>query len=89
MTAQLQLEMGDLAARGNACSRLRRLLADGKWHSALELVEVGGLRYGGRLHEIRRGLDGAPALDVEAEAREHRGRQVWWYRAAPAPTRDP
>lgn len=54
------------------------------WHSALELVEVGGLRYGGRLHEIRRGQDGAPALEVEAEARPQNGRTVWWYRAAPS-----
>jgi hypothetical protein len=81
--AGLELDMGDLAARGTACARLRALLADGAWHSALELVEVGGLRYGGRLHELRRGADGEPALDVDAEARPHRGRQVWWYRVAP------
>jgi hypothetical protein len=82
--SRLELEAGDVAARDTACARLRALLADGGWHSALELVDVGGLRYGGRLHEIRRGLDGAPALDVEGEAREHRGRSVWWYRAARA-----
>lgn len=76
----LQLEAGDLAARETACARLRALLADGAWHSALELVEAGGLRYGGRLHEIRRGLDGGPPLDVAAEPREHAGRQVWHYR---------
>lgn len=81
-TPRLQLEAGDVAARGSACARLRALLADGRWHSALELVDAGGLRYGGRLHEIRRGLDGEPALDVEAEAREHGRRQVWHYRAA-------
>jgi len=75
---------GEITARRTACTRLRKLLADGRWHSALELVEVGGLRYGGRLHEIRRGQDGAPALDVECEAREQGGRQVWFYRAARA-----
>jgi hypothetical protein len=77
---RLQLEAGDVAARETACARLRTLLADGRWHSALELVEAGGLRYGGRLHEIRRGEDGGRPLDVEAEPREHAGRQVWHYR---------
>ncbi len=76
----LSLEAGELAARENACVRLRKKLADGRWHSALELVEVAGLRFGGRLFEIRRGLDGGPALDVEAEARERGARQVWFYR---------
>jgi hypothetical protein len=82
--AQLALTFGDLAAIGTACAKLRAFLADGAWHSALELVQVGGLRFGGRLHEIRRGLDGQPALDVETEARSHNGRRVWWYRLAPA-----
>lgn len=85
--APVQLDMGDVRARETACARLRELLADGRWHSALELVEAGGLRYGGRLHEIRRGQDGAPALDVEAEGREHGGRRVWWYRAPRATPR--
>jgi hypothetical protein len=74
---------GEITARRTACSALRKLLAGGGWHSALELVEVGGLRYGGRLYEIRRGLDGGPPLDVEGEAREQ-GRR-WFYRIAPAP----
>ncbi len=84
--ARLQLEAGEIVARDTACARLRALLADGAWHSALELVEAGGLRFGGRLHEIRRGLDGAPALDVEAEPRELHRRSVWHYRAPSAPT---
>lgn len=82
--ARLSLEMGDVAARETACARLRALLADGAWHSALELVEAGGLRYGGRLHEIRRGQDGGPPLTVAAEPREHAGRQVWHYRRTDA-----
>ncbi len=83
--SSLQREAGDVTARENARARLRKLLADGRWHSALELVDVGGLRYGGRLHEIRRGLDGAPALDVESEARPLGGRNVWYYRARLGP----
>jgi hypothetical protein len=82
---RLELEAGDLAARETASARLRALLADGQWHSALELVDAGGLRYGARLLEIRRGLDGAPALDVQGEAHEYRGRTVWRYRAARRP----
>jgi hypothetical protein len=78
----LQLEAGELAERENACARLRKLLADGRWHDAPELADVGGLRYGGRLYEIRHGQDGAPALDVEAEPHAHGGRQVWRYRIA-------
>lgn len=81
--AALSLEAGDLAARETACARLRTLLGDRAWHSALELVDVAGLRYGGRLFELRRGLDGGPALDVEGEARAHGNRTVWWYRIAP------
>lgn len=79
---RLQLEAAEVTARATACSRLRELLADGAWHSALELVEAGGLRYGGRLHEIRRGLDGALPLDVEGEARELNRRALWFYRLA-------
>ncbi|WP_242344010.1 hypothetical protein [Anaeromyxobacter terrae] len=79
--AALSLEMGDVRARETACTRLRALLAGGAWRSALELVEAGGLRYGGRLHELRRGEDGGPPLEVESEVREHNGRRVWWYRA--------
>lgn len=80
--SRLELEAGDVRARANACARLRALLADGRWHDAPELVQVGGLRYGGRLHEIRRGQDGAPALDVEAEPHARGGRQVWALPAA-------
>jgi hypothetical protein len=80
--SRLELEAGEVRARANACARLRALLADGRWHEAPELVEVGGLRFGGRLFEIRRGLDGAPSLDVEAEPRPRAGRVVWAYRVA-------
>jgi hypothetical protein len=82
--SRLSLEMGEVSARETACARLRKLLADGAWHSALELQEVAGFRYGGRLFELRRGDDGGPALDVEAEARAGGARQLWWYRVAPS-----
>ncbi len=81
---RLELEAGDATSRENRCVKLRRLLADGEWHSALELHDTAGMRFGGRLHELRRGLDGLPALDVIGEARAHAGRTVWWYRLAPA-----
>ena len=29
------------------------VLQDGEWHSALELVQVGGLRFAARIHELR------------------------------------
>jgi hypothetical protein len=82
---RLALEMGEVRARSTACERLRELLGDGDWHSALELADIGGLRFGGRLFELRRGQDGGPPLDVEAQPREHAGRLVWWYRV---PRRD-
>jgi hypothetical protein len=72
-----------IAARRGACARLRRVLADGAWHSALELLEVGGLRYGGRLHEIRRGDDGGQPLAVEGEPRSGERGRLWFYRVAP------
>ncbi len=83
--ARLQLEAGEIVARDTACARLRALLADGLAHSAFELVDVAGLRYGGRLHELRRGLDGKPPLDVTGEPRQHGARLVWFYRLASPP----
>lgn len=77
-SAPLQREARELTRREGACSRLRRLLADGRWHGPDELVAVGGLRFGGRLHELRRSDDGGPPLDVEGE---HRGDGAWFYRA--------
>jgi hypothetical protein len=48
----------------------RRLLGDGRWHSADELRQVAGWRYGARLYELRRGEDGRPPLviDVRCES---------------------
>jgi hypothetical protein len=48
-------------------ARLRKLLADGQWHNALAMMEAGGMRYGARVHEIRRGEDGRPAWRVDME----------------------
>lgn len=79
----LSLEMGDLRARGTACARLRRLLSDAQWHEVAELVAAGGLRYGARLLELRRGLDGRPPVDVESEPYARGRRAAWRYRIAP------
>ena len=57
----VSLEMGEVVARAAASFRLRKLLADGAWHSALELAEVGGLRFGGRLFDPARARRGAAA----------------------------
>jgi hypothetical protein len=75
---------GELELRGGACARLRRLLADGTWHSTGELIEAAGHRFGARLLEIRRGRDGRPVLAIEREQRREGGRQVWFYRAVAA-----
>lgn len=87
--AALSLETGDLRARGTACARLRRLLSDARWHEVGELVAAGGLRFGARLLELRRGLDGAPPIDIDAERRPRAGRFVWFYRLAPLGARLP
>lgn len=50
------------------CAKLRELLADGAWHDQDELADVGGRRYGARLYDIARGLDGGEALKVITEA---------------------
>lgn len=76
----LQVEVRALARREGARARLRRLLADGRWHGSDELVAAGGLRFGARLLELRRGLDGRPPLDVDTD--QHDGK--WRYRIAPA-----
>ncbi len=65
-------------AEKDKCLALRSLLADGRWHGMAELQDVAGYRYGGRVHEVRRGDDGRPPLTVEAK----RGaRNEWQYRA--------
>lgn len=58
------------------CADLRALLSDGKWHPMGELREVAGWRYGARLLEIRRGLDGWPPIAVE----KRREGDLWLYR---------
>jgi hypothetical protein len=82
--AQLQVEAGEAVARTSHRARLRAALADGQWHSSAELAEIAGLRFGGRVYELRRGADGLAALDIEAEARVLGGRQRWFYRLRPA-----
>jgi len=50
------------------CARLRELLADGQWHDQDALEAAGGRRYGARLFDLARGLDGGEALKVFTEA---------------------
>lgn len=64
--------MADYATR---CSALRALLSDGQEHPGAELERVGGRRFAGRVHEIRRGLDGQPPLQVDCETR---GSESFW-----------
>lgn len=63
---------------------LRRLLADGRWHSSSALVAAGcGYRYGAVIERVRKGRDGQPPLTIET-------RQVsvarYEYRAPPQGT---
>lgn len=86
MTGQIAIDFlrHDAAAvtrRAGKAAALRRLLADGAWHTATELEAVGGRRYGARLHEIRRGDDGRPAVEIEGQRRGGaRGDCEWRYR---------
>lgn len=66
----------------NACGRLRRLMADGAWHSSGELEHVGGRRFPARLHDIERGADGLPSLAYDCRAVDgHEGAYEYRLRA--------
>lgn len=59
--------------------RLLAFLGDGQWHSQQELTEVAGMRYGGRIHELREA-----GHNVESQ---QLGPRRWFYRLRPsAPT---
>lgn len=45
---------------GSALAAVLMLLSDRHWHSIHELIGVGGVRAGSRIHELRRGEDGGP-----------------------------
>lgn len=47
------LEEREAMRRAGNRERVHRLLSDRKWHTAEELLRVGGLRFGARVHEIR------------------------------------
>jgi hypothetical protein len=64
-------------ARPTKCAKLRRLLADGRWHSMRELQDVAGWRYGGRLFDCKIGRDGGEPMDHETK-RDEAG--CVWYR---------
>ena len=51
------------------CAALRALLSDGQEHAGAELEQVGGRRFAGRIHELRRGEDGGPAIAAYHVAR--------------------
>lgn len=76
MTTPSLFDAAPLVRQGRVRTRLRSLLADRRWHSTAELLTVAGSGVSSRLHELREGADGMPALDVVCE---RRGR-VFWYR---------
>jgi hypothetical protein len=53
------------------------LLADHQWHSGPELVEVGGMRAGARVHELRRGEDGGPKRRILCRVVDSESRYRW------------
>lgn len=64
-----------MSTYANRCTALRELLSDRKEHAGAELEAIGGRRFGARVHSIRRGEDGLPALQVECETR---GSESYW-----------
>lgn len=60
------------------CAALRRLLADGEFHSGEELRRVAGWRFSARLMELRTGEDGDVPLEVEKRCVG--GDVAWEYR---------
>lgn len=52
--------------------RVRRLLSDGQWHGPAELLSVGGVRYGARVHELQRLGFLLDKRDEEPQGREYR-----------------
>lgn len=76
MTAPAQYNLTPIVRQGRVRTRLRSLLADRRWHSTAELLTVAGSGVSSRLHELREGADGMPAVVVVCE---RRGR-VFWYR---------
>jgi hypothetical protein len=59
--------------------RLVLLLKDRRYHSARELLRVGGFRYGGRLHELR--ADGY-RFTIK---RDEKHQSLFWYRMTAKP----
>lgn len=56
-------------SRPTKAARLRELLESSRcWHSNRELAEVGGIRFGARLEELRSGWDGYRPLAIEVRA---------------------
>lgn len=78
--AALQREAAAMVERATRRGRLRTLLADRKWHTTDELVRVAGSGVSSRLHELREGADGLPALVIDVErVPRSRGDGTWRY----------
>lgn len=75
-----------LKKRKTKAAALRELMTTGPrawgWFTQQELIAAGGLRYGGRLHEIRRGDDGELPLAVDCIALDSEGGR-YSYRLRP------
>lgn len=60
------------------------VLQDGAWHSALDLVQVGGLRFAARIHELRHD-DGHRILNQVVDSRSA---YRWTCECGPLPNPD-
>lgn len=68
---------------GQKCLALRNLLADGKWHTSIELWKTSGIRFGARVMEVRNGTDGLEPTEIEAK-KIPGNTSLWKYRFRPA-----
>ena len=69
---QLDLPLPERRRRRSNRDRVRQALADGAWHTAAELVEIGGLRFGARVHELRHAEGCNVEVRVEGGASAYR-----------------
>lgn len=58
---------------------LRALLSDGLWHTQQELERAGGMRFGGRIHELRKAGFRVEKRMVDGDSSR------WVYRAVSGP----
>ena len=73
-----QLDLGlEKQRRSRNKDRVLAALSSGRWLTNVELTEVGGMRFGGRIWELQQ--------EGYRIAKEHRGGGVWAYRMEGAP----